>query len=89
MEHPGIVVSEVDARLSRNPERGPVGWASCVLNGCVLLTNIAVLRGHDGALYTQFPAKRSNIGRTYYYFCPITREAKKLIDDAILPFFRR
>lgn len=89
MPQPEIVVSEVDVRLSHHPERGPVGFASCVLNGAVLLTNIAVFQGDDGGFYTRFPRKRSGNGREHYYFCPITREAKKVLDDAVLAFFRK
>ena len=88
MPQASIMVSEVDVRLSRHPDRGPAGWASCVLNGGVRLTNIAVFRGDDGGFYTRFPKKLSHNGREHYYFCPITREAKKIIDDAIEAFFR-
>ena len=89
MPQPDLMVSEVKVILSHHPERGPVGFASCVLNGAVLLTNIAVFRGDDGEFFTRFPCKRSWNGREHYYFCPITREAKRIIDDAVLAFFRR
>jgi len=89
MSEPAIVVSEVDVRLAREPERGPHGWASCVLNGAILLTNIAIVREVGGGFRTRFPLKKSKCGREHYYFCPITREAKKIIDDAVLAFFRK
>ncbi|HRR82457.1 MAG TPA: hypothetical protein P5532_12840 [Planctomycetota bacterium] len=89
MSEPAIMVSEVDVCLSHDPERGPFGWASCVLNGAVLLTNIAVFKDEDGSFHTRFPAKKSHVGRQHYYYCPITREAKRIIDDAVLAFFRK
>lgn len=89
MSQPAIAVSEVEVRLGHNPERGPHGWASCVLNGAVLLTNIVVFKREDGSFHTRFPAKKSHVGRQHYYYCPITREAKKIIDDAVLAFFRK
>ena len=88
-QEPSIMVSEVDVRLSHQQERGPVGWASCVLNGHVLLTNIVVFKDGDGEFYTQYPRKTSPNGRQHQYFCPITREARRIIDDAVLAFFRK
>ena len=89
MPEPSIMVSEVDVRRSHHPDRGPVGWASCVLNGHVLLTNIAVFKSEDGEFYTRYPRKLSRNGREHQYFCPISREAKRIIDDAVLAFFRK
>jgi len=89
MPEPSIMVSEVDVRLSHHQDRMPVGWASCVLNGQVLLSNITILRNEEGELYTQYPKKMSRNGKEHPYFCPISREAKRIIDDAVLAFFRK
>ncbi len=89
MSEPAIVVSEVAVRLARDQEHGPYAWASCVVNGSILLTNTAIIRDSDGGFRTRFPVKKSLTGREHYYHCPITREAKKTIDDAVLAFCRK
>ena len=81
-----ISVSEVKFRVAdpRNAREGLVGWASCVVNGCILLNGIAVFRDDQGRLHTQFPYKRGARDRRYFYCRPITREAKERLDEAIL-----
>jgi len=84
-----ITVSEVRVRMAEddNPVDGLLAWASCVINGSVLLNNIAIFRDPDGNLKTKFPYKRGRAGQKYYHCCPISREAKAIIDRAILRGF--
>lgn len=79
-----IEVSEVKIRLVDNATDGLLGWASCVVNNALYLNNIAVRRLIDGRLVVTYPSKTSNSEQKYFYFNPITREAKRAIDDAIL-----
>jgi len=80
----GIQVSEVKIRLVNNGADGLLGWASCVVNGMLYLNNIAVRRGPDGRLVLHYPIKRSRSDKKYFFFNPITREARRILDDAIL-----
>jgi len=84
-----ITVSEVRVRMAEDdhPVDGLLAWASCVVNGSVLLNNIAIFRDPDGSLKTKFPYKRGRAGQKYYHCCPITREAKAILDKAILRGF--
>lgn len=77
-------VSEVKMRLVDSSTDGLIGWASCVVNGALYLNNIAVRRLQDGRLVVTYPAKMSNSEQKYFYFNPITREAKRALDEAIL-----
>jgi len=63
---------------------GLIAWASCVLNGSIHLTNIAVRRGKDGRLFLTYPAKRTSYGATHNYFHPLNREAAAALEEAIL-----
>lgn len=69
-------------------ENGLVGWASCVVNECLFLNNIAIRRGLSGEIVLTFPAKKSRRDVKYFYFKPITRDAKAAIDHAILGAMR-
>lgn len=81
-----IAISEVRIRVADEPHArdGLVAWASCVINGSILLNNIVVFRDEDGALKTKFPYKRGRRGQKYYHCCPINRQTKEAIDNAIL-----
>ncbi|MBI2192055.1 MAG: septation protein SpoVG family protein [Planctomycetes bacterium] len=79
-----VEVSEVKIRLVDEGDDGLVGWASCVVNGALYLNNIAIRRGCDGEFVLTYPSKRSRSDQKYFYFNPITREAKRAIDEAIL-----
>ena len=84
-----IAVSEVRIRMAEGVRagEGPLAWASCVVNGAILLNNIAIYRGRNGELKTKFPYKSGRAGQKYYHCCPITHGAKALIDEAILRGF--
>ena len=84
-----VEVSEVKIRLVDEGGDGLVGWASCVVNGALYLNNIAVRRGRDGEFLLTYPSKRSRSDQKYFYFNPITREAKRAIDEAILGKLKR
>ena len=84
VESKSVDVSEVKIRLVDEGDDGLIGWASCVVNGALYLNNIAIRRGRGGELVLTFPSKRSRSEQKYFYFNPITREAKRAIDEAIL-----
>ncbi|MDQ7829071.1 MAG: septation protein SpoVG family protein [Armatimonadota bacterium] len=71
-------------RLVDDGGDGLVGWASCVVNGALYLNNIAIRRGRNGEFVLTYPSKRSRSDQKYFYFNPITREAKRALDEAIL-----
>ena len=82
-------VSEVKIRFANARGGGLVGWASCVLNGGLFLNNIAIFENEDGTFSTQFPARRGTNDQRYFYFCPINRETRALIDDAVLAYLNK
>ena len=79
-----VDVSEVKIRLVDEGTDGLVGWASCVVNGALYLNNIAIRRSRDGGFVLTYPCKRSRSDQKYFYFNPITRAAKHVLDEAIL-----
>lgn len=79
-----VEVSEVKIRLVDEGADGLLGWASCVVNGAIYLNNIAVRRSRSGELILTYPCKRSQSEAKYFYFNPITREAHRVLDEAIL-----
>ena len=82
--HPALTVSEVKIRLLDESPDGLLGWASCVINNSLFLNNIAIRRGRDGDLLLIFPAKKSRKDQKYFFFNPISRDAKRILDEAIL-----
>ena len=46
-----------------------------------------MLRDEDGNLRTPFPYRRGTGDQKYFHYCPITRRAKEIIDEAILRCF--
>ena len=79
-----VDVSEVKIRLVDEGTDGLVGWASCIVNGALYLNNIAIRRSRDGGFVLTYPCKRSRSDQKYFYFNPITREATRALDEAIL-----
>jgi DNA-binding cell septation regulator SpoVG len=84
-----LEVGEVKIRLVDEGDDGLVGWVSCVVNGALYLNNIAIRHGRNGEFVLTYPCKRSRSEQKYFYFNPITREAKRVIDEAILGRFTR
>lgn len=81
---PGLSVSEVKIRLVDGGTDGLIGWASCVVNGALYLNNIAIRRTREGSIFLTYPGKRSKRDQNYFFFNPISREAKQTLDTAIL-----
>jgi len=78
-----LVVSDVKFR-SGDPDAGVLVWASCVVNGALVLENIAVRRTASGRASLRFPTRRTSRGEEYFYFHPINSEARSCIESAIL-----
>ena len=89
MSHPQLRISEVKIRFANVPHDRLIGWASCVVNEGLYLNNIAVFRDDDGTYRTEYPAKRGASERLYFHFCPINRETRAIIDDAVLAHIRK
>jgi len=81
----GIEITEVQVRLrSPDVEGSLIGWASCVINGSIKLDNVEIRRARDGRLFIRCPNTGSR-GRTVHrYFYPITSEARRAFEAAIL-----
>lgn len=83
-----IVVSEVRIRMAETDDDGLIAWASCVINSCLYVNNIAIRKSQEGEIFLTFPAKKSKKGVKYFYLRPINREAKAILDAAILGEFK-
>lgn len=81
---PAVAVNEIKLRFVEDGRDGLIAWASCVLNGIVVLNNIGVRRGHDGGLFLTYPNKVTAAGTKVTFFHPISREASAVLEDAIL-----
>ena len=79
-----LEISEVRIRLLDGAPGGLVAMASCVVDGALVLNNIAIRRSGDGRLRLSYPARFSRTGTKHYFFNPINRTAKAAIDEAIL-----
>jgi len=77
-------IGEVKIRLVDETPDGLLGWASCVLNGCVFLNNIAIRRATTGEIHLTYPHTRSRSEQRYFLFNPITQEASQAFERAIL-----
>jgi DNA-binding cell septation regulator SpoVG len=82
--NPGIPITDIKVRLVEAGSDGLLAWASCVVSGAIKLDNIAIRRGKDGSLFLTYPAKRTPGGEKYHYFNPISVEAAKAVEDAVL-----
>ena len=60
-----------------------------MVNEGLYLNNIAVFRDDDGMYRTEYPAKKGVNERLYFHFCPINRETRAVIDDAVLAHIRK
>jgi len=83
-QHPGIPITDVKVRLVDDGNDGLLAWASCVVSGGIKLDNIAIRRGKDGRLFLTYPNKVAPGGDRYPYFNPISAEASKAVEDALL-----
>ena len=80
----GLTITDVKVRLVDSGTDGLIAWASCVIAGAIKLDNIAIRRGRDGSLFLTYPCKRTDAGEKYPYFNPISTEAAKAVEDAVL-----
>jgi DNA-binding cell septation regulator SpoVG len=84
-ENPIIPISDIKVRLVDTGTDGLIAWASCVVAHAIKLDNIAIRRSErDGALFLTYPTKRTDGGSAYPYFNPISSEASKAVEDAVL-----
>lgn len=84
MQKESLKVSEVKIRLVDGNEDGLIGWASCVVNGSLYLNNIAIRQSSVGQVILTFPAKKSRSNSKYFYFNPISHEAARVLEEAII-----
>lgn len=82
---PDMPITDIKVRLVESGSDGLIAWASCVVAHAIKLDNIAVRRStRDGALFLTYPTKRTDAGDKYPYFNPISSEASKAVEDAVL-----
>ena len=78
------LVSSIGIRIVQGGTDGLVAWASCVIAGTIKLDNIAIRRSRDGSLFLTYPAKRTTSGDRYHYHNPISVEAARALQNAVL-----
>ena len=80
-----LPITDIKVRLADGGTDGLIAWASCVVAHAIKLDNIAVRRStRDGALFLTYSTKRTDAGDKYPYFNPISSEASKAVEDAVL-----
>ena len=80
-----IPITDIKVRLVDTGTDGLIAWASCVVAHAIKLDNIAIRRSQrDGALFLTYPTKRTDAGDRYPYFNPVSTEASKAVEDAVL-----
>jgi len=62
---------------------GLMGWVSCTLNGCILLSGIAVRRTRDGRRTLSFPARKDGAGLIHHFYKPLDRETQLEIERQV------
>ena len=77
-------ISEIRIRLLDEEQGGLLGFASCVLNGAYFLNNIEIRRSAERGLCLAYPISRSNQDVAYFHWNPITRDASRALEEAIL-----
>ena len=81
---PLISVSEVQIVLSSEIEEELMGWASCVINEAIFLSNIIIVQDLFGDVNLRYPFKHTHNGTKFFYFKPISREAGAIIREAVI-----
>ena len=79
-----IPITDVKVRLVEHGTDGLLAWASCIVAGAIKLDNIAIRRSRDGSMFLTYPAKRTANGDRYHYYNPISVEAARAVQDAVL-----
>jgi len=83
-ENTRIPITDVKVRLVEHGTDGLLAWASCIVAGAIKLDNIAIRRSRDGSMFLTYPAKRTANGDRYHYYNPISVEAARAVQDAVL-----
>ena len=78
-----IKISRVDIRLAGKQHGGLIGWASCVINGAILLNNTVIRRTEQGTLSLHFPEKPSRKKTLHPYFLPVSDHITDIFNRAI------
>ena len=81
---PNLEIREVKIRLLDDPPGSLLGWASCVVNGCLFLNGIQIRETAEGKMFLAFPSQMSAQDKRHFFFNPINREAHALFEEAIL-----
>jgi DNA-binding cell septation regulator SpoVG len=80
-----LPITDVKLRVVDTGTDGLIAWASCVVAGAIKLDSIAIRRSErDGAIFLTYPTKRTDAGDKYPYFNPISTEASKAVEHALL-----
>jgi DNA-binding cell septation regulator SpoVG len=79
-----LSITDIKLRLVDAGTDGLIAWASCVVAHAIKLDNIAIRRGRDNSLFLTYPIKRTDAGDKYPYFNPISSEASKAVEDAVV-----
>lgn len=83
--NPIVPITDIKVRLVDTGTDGLIAWASCVVAHAIKLDNIAIRRSQrDGALFLTYPTKRTDAGDKYPYFNPVSSEASKAVENAVL-----
>ncbi len=77
-------ISEVRLRLPPDPSGPIVAYASCLIEGCLVLNDIRIERGRQGGLVVVYPSRPSSTGKRHSTFHPVTREAGEALRRALL-----
>jgi DNA-binding cell septation regulator SpoVG len=79
-----IEITEVNVRLLDDPSGSLIGWASCIVNGCLFLNGIQIRESAEGSTFLTFPCQISAQDKRHFFFNPINRNAHRAVEEAIL-----
>ena len=79
-----LEITEVKIHILDEPTGSLIGWASCVVNGCLFLNGIQIRDSHEGHVFLTFPSQQSAQEKRNFFFNPINREAHEAFEKAIL-----
>lgn len=75
-------ISEVNIRIHEKDSLK--GFASCLIQDSIKLDSIGIRKKEDGSLYLTFPDYKTKKGVSFSYFKPVTQEAARALEEAIL-----
>jgi stage V sporulation protein G len=82
-----VEISEV--RINLNKGGKIKAFAQVVLDGALLVGDIRVLEGKEGTVYVTMPARRLRNGSLRDIVHPLSTEARKRLEEAILGEYHR